>query len=158
MNMRDTLRGIASLAMLAALALPAYTCDGYVAPNGQTVTSIPKGADSAAFRPTRIAHYPIENTTPSNEDFWWAVIPYAWPVAWLGLRRPRRIARHRATLAMTQAFLAVATGYLTLYAYTWGEWASGAYVVLGALSVLLGDALYDVWTVIRTRRAMVPAG
>ena len=144
--------------MLAALALPAYTCHGYVAPNGQTFTSIPRGADSAAFRPTEIAHYPMEGVTPSDAEFWTAIFLYAWPLAWLGLRQSRRIARHRTTAAIVQALLAFAASYLILYAATWGKWASGAYVVLGALSILLGDALYDVWTIIRTRRATVPAG
>jgi hypothetical protein len=154
---RNVLRGIASLAMLAALALPAYTCSGYVAPNGQIFTGIPTGADSAAFRPTQIAHYPMEGVTPSDAETWWVIFAYGWPVAWLGLRRSRRIARHRATLAITQGLLAVAAGFL-IFGSMMGKLASGTYVALGALSILLGDALYDLWTIIRTRRATVPAG
>jgi hypothetical protein len=62
-----------------------------------------------------------------------------------------------ASLAITQGLLAVAAGFL-IFGSMMGKLASGTYVALGALSILLGDALYDLWTIIRTRRATVPAG
>src|SRR5690242_12901775 len=124
--MRSLLRTIASLAMLASLALPLYTCHGYVAPDGHAVSGVPTGADSAAHRPTRIAHYPLEAPSPSELSFWVGLLAYAWPMLLLVIARSRRVQRHRMTLAVVRALMAIASGYVILFAMMWGDWAIGA--------------------------------
>ena len=125
---------IASALLLISLALPAYTCVGYEAPDGTTVTWIPPGADSADYAPTRITHYFIEVWSPEKWEFWVTVLAFTWPLGLLLLRRQRSL---RGALWWVEPACALLAGWFIVVSASWGRLAAGAYMALGANSSLL---------------------
>ena len=144
MSVRN-LRRLAAGILLLSLALPSFTCAGYVAPDGSRVGSIPTGADSAAYRPARVPHYALKVWTPREAGFWIALLAFTWPVAMLALRRRRPDTRLSRWLWWTEPVCAIAGGWLIWGIATLGRPASGTYVELGATAMLLAVWVMEAW-------------
>jgi hypothetical protein len=63
---------------------------------------------------------------------------------------PRR--KSRAGVGDLQGLLVVVSAELILYELDFGDWAVGAYIVLVAEVILLGDAAVAVWLLRREKR------
>ena len=145
MNSFVRARAVAALLLVATLSLPAYTCDGYRAPDGEIVLAIPAGADSAAYTPTPIPHRPIEELEVTNPKFWLVLLTYFWPLALVGvrLRWPAR-QRHWLMVAMEIALPPLSVWFI-LVVVVLGELAYGAVLSVVALTALWLLTLGEVW-------------
>jgi hypothetical protein len=130
------IKQVAAALLVLSLALPAYTCSGYVAPDGSTVSEVPPGANPAAYTPTRIPHYAIEKWAPTEGRFWLAILAFGWPIPLLLLQR-RSTARTSPWLWRAEPICALAAGWFIVVSASVGRLASGTYVALGATAALL---------------------
>ena len=129
----DRLKTVATLALVASLTLPAYTCPGYVAPDGKLVTEIPKGGDSSQYRPTEIPHYPLQGKLDVTAiDFWYTIIVYGWPLPMLAARWRRRRTTPDRWLRRAEPILAAGSCLAIYRLANVGTLAVGTYVALGA--------------------------
>ena len=150
-------RLIAAVALLLSVALPSYTCSGYVGPDGRTVTSIPSGTDSAQYRGTRIRHYPLQDVDVT--DIWdvvgtfFVILTFVWPVPFLFYRRRRGPTPPHRGLISAEAVLAVASAYWIYVLASIGRLAIGTYIALAADAVLLASSLAELWMRFRQRGA-----
>ena len=138
------MRGAACLALALSLALPAYTCAGYIAPDGSLVTQLPHGADSSRYHPTRIKHYPLQRHSPTSSPYWpassplwYTLLAFLWWVPVLGARALRPRSRTAVALRWTEPPLAIASGVAIWMQASVGRPASGTYVALTANTALL---------------------
>ena len=150
------IREIAAFALLLALALPSYTCAGYVAPDGSKVTEIPRGADSARYTPTRIVHHPLDDQHITDSGLWVAVVAFGWPIPILVYRRRRKALAPSGRLAATEIVVALGSGYVIYAMASVGRLAVGTYLALSADAVLLGCALAEARSARRLRRGRSP--
>ena len=146
----SVLRRVAAGLLLLSLALPSYTCAGYVAPDGSKVGSIPAGADSATYQPTRLPHYALKVWTPREAGFWIVLLAFSWPIPILALRR-RPGTRLSRWLWWVEPVCAIAGGWLIWQIATLGRPASGTYVALAATAILLGAWVTEAWRAWATR-------
>ena len=146
----SVLRRVAAGLLLLSLALPSFTCAGYVAPDGSKVGSIPTGADSAAYKPARLPHYALKVWTPREAGFWIALLAFTWPIPMLALRR-RPDSRLSRWLWWVEPLCAIAAGWLIWQIATLGQPASGTYVALTATATLLGVWVMEAWRAWATR-------
>ena len=150
---RQRIREIAAAVLLLALALPAYTCAGYVAPDGSKVTDIPKGADSAQYLATRISYYPLHDKHATDVGLWVTILAFTWPIPLVAYRRRRRDTPQSGRLAGVEIVIAVASAYF-IYGYAAvGRLAVGTYLALATNVALLSCALADARNAWRARRA-----
>ncbi len=126
----------AAVLLLAAIALPQYTCARYHGPDGAVWDAIPPGADSSAYHPFRESHYAVEAFGFTRWETWVTIAAFAWPLA-LAVARPRLPARLGRVIWWFEPALAVISGYLILLFSSLGDRAVGAYLAVGALAVLL---------------------
>lgn len=147
------IREIAAFALLLALTLPSYTCDGYVAPDGNKVTDIPRGADSAQYKATQINHYPLGDKHVTDSGLWAAVVAFGWPIPILVYRRRRKTLTPSGRLAATEIVVALGSGYVIYAMASVGRLAVGTYLALSADAVLLSCALAEARSALRLRRA-----
>ena len=136
----------AALLLALCIALPSYTCPGYVAPDGTVVSSIPDAADSAAYQSTRIAHYPLEDRGPTDGWFWITVAAFGWPLPILLLRRYRPRSAPARFLTAAEPVLALGSGYLIYAMASMGRPAFGTWLALAA-----NGAMLAVWLAERLR-------
>ena len=139
----DRVRVGAALLLLACLALPAYTCDGHVGPDGTKVTAIPGDADSASSHAARIPHYPLEGPRGS---LWLTVLAFSWPVPFFIYRYRRAPARVARWVLWLQPMVALPSGFFILTMALMGRPAYGTYLALAADAVLLADGVAEAWT------------
>lgn len=152
MNWIQRVRLLAAAALLLSLGLPAYTCSGYVGPDNVRVAHIPSGADASQYRPTQVAHYPLENQGPGELDFWHILFLYGWPIpllAWELWRRHTGRAFH-----IIAALLALFSAW-EISVRAFGDWASGTYLAVASNGVLLVLAAVPLWRAVVARRHMV---
>jgi hypothetical protein len=153
MNTRR-IREVAAFALLIALALPSYTCAGYVAPDGSKVTDIPSGADSTQYKATRINHHPLDDPDVTDVWLWVAIVAFGWPIPLLVYRRRRRTLSPSGRLAGIEIVAALGSGYVIYAVASFrGRPAVGTYAALAANAVLLGCALPNVRSALRLHRA-----
>ena len=131
------LKVLAAVLLALSLTLPAYTCAGYVAPDGEKVGSIPRGADSSAYQATKIPHWALESPNPRDTGFWLAVLAFTWPLPLLALRARRPQARLTRWLWWAEPALAVGSGYVVWAIGAIGDPAIGTYVALAANAALI---------------------
>ncbi|MGH7655918.1 MAG: hypothetical protein ACREN6_14775 [Gemmatimonadaceae bacterium] len=74
------MRTVLSVALALTLALPATTCAGYRAPNGELVSTIPQGADSSKYVAAKIPHRPLEDFSVKELSSWLTLVAYLWPL------------------------------------------------------------------------------
>lgn len=144
------MRGALAVLLAATLALPAYTCSGYRAPNGELVNAIPAGVDSTGYVATDVPHRPIEDFQISEPWPWLTLLAYSWPLLLVGAAslRPR----------FAQSWMASVLGMALPLASAWwiyslvisGSIAYGGVLSLGALGALW---LIAVWEAFARRRA-----
>jgi hypothetical protein len=77
------MRSVLSVALALTLALPATTCAGYRAPNGELVSTIPQGADSSKYVAAKIPHRPLDDFSVKELSSWLTLVAYLWPLALL---------------------------------------------------------------------------
>jgi hypothetical protein len=141
---RDRVKIVASLLLLVSLALPAYTCEGYVGPRGTEVSFIPRDANPAEYHAVRIAHYPLEGQHFADVWFWLTILTFAWPLPFLLYRR-RRAPVGRWVIWAEPVF-ALASGFFVYYWSLLGRFAVGTYLALVANAVLLGTGASEAWS------------
>lgn len=138
------LKSVAALALVASLTLPAYTCPGYVAPDGKVVTEIPKGGDSSRYRPTRISHYPLQGRLDvADVDFWYTIVVYGWPLPIVAYRWRRRRTTTSRWLRFVEPVLAAGSSVAIYRLASVGELAVGTYVALGANVAYMAGWLWE---------------
>ena len=131
------LKLIAAVLLIAAAALPQYTCVQYRAPDGALWQSIPPGADSSRYERVVERHYAFEEFAPGRPESWLTVIAFAWPVAVIAVRtRTRRPALNRV-LWWLEPLLAVGSGYLILLFSSFGQRAIGSWTGVAACLLYL---------------------
>ena len=132
-------RSILSALLLLSLALPAYTCAGYRAPDGAVVNAIPRGADSASYVPVDIPHRPLEQFDATEARSWATLLAYLWPLLLLAATRWRpKFAAHWTSSLLAFA-LPIASAFWIYTAVVIGTVAYGAvvsYLVISALWLL----------------------
>ena len=144
------LKRLATALLLLSLALPSYTCSGYVGPDGRRVGEIPTGADRAAYQPARVPHYALESYTPGEVGFWVVLLAFTWPIPILILRR-REMTRLSRWLWWAEPVCAIAAGWLIWAIATLGRPAIGTYLALGATGILVLAWLAEARRVWRAR-------
>ncbi len=142
-------RSVATILLASALALPAYTCDGYRTPQGELVGSIPAGADSATFTRARVPHRPIQQFDPTEFSEWLTLLAYTWPILVLGLRLRGKPVRLERALHWGELLCAPAAALVIYYVAATGEVAYGSYLAWAANTTLFGVAILEF----RRRRA-----
>lgn len=140
------IRMAATLVLLACLALPSYSCERYIGPDGGTVDHIPAGEDPAQYRDARIYHYPLEMATQGPVQGLAIVLAFTWPVAILVYRRRRSPENVSRWILWLSALLAVASGFVVLLGASFGRPATGTYLALIANLVLLADGAAEALT------------
>ena len=138
------IRLVAALVLASALTMPAYTCSGYAAPDGTLVSSIPSGADSAAYRPAQVPHRPLDGFELRSLDSWTTLLAFIWPFPLLLLRaraKGRVLVRIVRWSAPPLALLS--SGVIWWNANT-GNVAYGTFVAVGANVILLAIAIGDL--------------
>ena len=138
-------RTAAALLLALCLALPSYTCPGYIGPDGSVVSSIPDDADSAVYRATRIPHYPLEDRSPADSWFWLTLLAFGWPIPILVLRRMKPAATATRVLSAAEPVLALASGYLIYAMASMGRPAIGTWLALTSNGALLAGWLSERW-------------
>ena len=150
----------AAVLLALCLALPSYTCPGYIGPDGSVVSSIPDDADSAVYRATRIPHYPLEGRSLADGWLWVTLLAFGWPIPILILRRTHPSTSATRTLAAAEPVLALASGYLIYAMASMGRPAIGTWLALASNGALLMAWLSERWRSRareRPREAMVQA-
>lgn len=145
MSSSNRVRAPAAILLALCLALPSYTCPGFLGPDGTTVSSIPDGADSAAYRATRIPHYPLEERSPSESWFWVTLLAFGWPLPILLLRRLKPESTPTRVLSAAEPVLALASGYLIYAMASMGRPAIGTWLALTANGAILVSWLAERW-------------
>ena len=145
MSSSSRVRAPAAILLALCLALPSYTCPGFIAPDGTTVSSIPDGADSAAFRVTRIPHYPLEDRSPSESWFWVTLLAFGWPLPILLLRRLKPEAAPTRVLDAAEPVLALGSGWVIYAMASMGRPAIGTWLALSANGAILVIWLAERW-------------
>lgn len=130
------MRTAAALVLLATLTLPAYTCDGYRAPNGELVDKIPAGADSASYSAAEVPHRPIEHVDVASVQFWLRLVAYTWALALLGLRMLWPAHRNAAPLVVLELLLPLVGAWIILSIVVAGDTAYGTVIALSATALL----------------------
>ena len=144
------MRGALAVLLAATLALPAYTCSGYRAPDGELVSTIPAGVDSAGYVATQVPHRPIEDFEIADPWPWLTLLAYAWPLLLFGAESLRpRFAQGRVATALGIS-LPLASAWWIYSLVISGRIAYGAVISLAALAGLWGIA---VWEALARRRA-----
>lgn len=136
-------RALATILLASALALPAYTCDGYRSPQGELVESIPAGADSAAYAPAQIPHRPIQPFDPTELNDWVRLLAYTWPILVLGLRLRGRPARLDRVLHWTELLCAPASALGVYSIAETGRVAYGSYIAFAAIATLFAVTILE---------------
>ena len=131
------LRFLAAALLAFSLALPSYTCDGYQAPSGEKVESIPDGADAGEYTAVQIPHYVLEKPDLDDFDFWIAIFAFTWPLPWLALRARYPDARITRWLRWSEPPLAVGSAWFIYMVGNIGRPAVGTYVALTANAALV---------------------
>jgi hypothetical protein len=143
-------RTIATILLASALALPAYTCDGYRSPQGELVESIPADADSAGYTPARIPHRPIGEFDATELSEWLTLLAYTWPILILGMRLRGRPARLERAMHWAELICAPAAAVMIYYVAATGKIAYGTYLAWAANATLFAAAIAEF---LRRRRA-----
>ena len=138
-------RTLATIVLALCLALPSYTCPGYIGPDGTTASSIPDDADSAAYSATRIPHYPLEDRSPLDAWFWVTLVAFGWALPLLALRTVRPDSRTTRVLDAAEPVLALASGYLIYAMASMGRPAIGTWLALGANGTILVSWIAARW-------------
>ena len=138
----DRVKTGAALLLLACLALPAYTCDGYAGPFGIKVDKIPSEANPADYHPVRIPHYPLEGSR-STAYLCVVILAFSWPVPFFIYRRLR--APVPRWVLWLEPFVALPSSLFILEESMFGRPAYGTYLALAANLVLLADGVAEVW-------------
>jgi hypothetical protein len=132
------LKLIAAVLLLAALALPQYTCARFRAPDGGVWSQMPANADSSQYQPFTERHYALENFDPANVVMWLTILAFGWPLAVFGVRRRAGKGRVSAGLWWLEPLLAAGSGYFIFALSSLGTRAIGAYLGLGACLLYIG--------------------
>jgi len=150
------LRAALAFVLVATLALPAYTCDGYRDSAGKLVESIPSGADSAAYTPTKVPHRPIETLDLTAGRTWLILATYLWPLAVVGVLAWRPRVRGRWPFMAVELVLVCASAWIIQWVVVIGDIAYGAVVSLVALGLMAAVAVADFVMHRKSMRASAP--
>jgi hypothetical protein len=140
------IRGVLGLLLAMSLALPAYTCSGYRAPDGKLVSTIPVGADSSAYVATDVPHRPLEKFDATAIGSWLTVFAYLWPLLLLAAEAWRPPFGRHWVASFLGLSLPAASAWWICNAVVWGHIAYGAVlslVVLGGLWLVALRELLD---------------
>lgn len=149
-------RAVFALVLAATLALPAYTCDGYRAPDGSLVDAVPAGADSTEYVAAQVPHRPIEDFDAASLESWSTLSLYLWPLLVVAALLVRDHWRGSWPLLAVELVLPPVSAWIMLNAVILGDIAYGAAISLVSLTLLWIIGVVDF--VILRRRGPAAAG
>ncbi len=140
------LRLLGAFLLLGALALPQSTCAGYRAPNGEFVTTIPRGASTDAYQPTIRRDYAFDRVHAADPGSWLAVAVFLWPFPLMAIAARARSERLRAYICVASPVLALIAGCsIWVSAGLFATPALGAYVAIAGLGVFFAASVVELW-------------
>ena len=143
------IRALLALVLVATLALPAYTCEGYRAPDGALVDEVPAGADSSAYVAAEVPHRPLEDFDARTLTAWGKLSLYLWPLFVVAALFARHGWRGSKPLLAVEAVLPPVSAWFLLNAVVVGDIAYGAVISLISLTALWIVGFVDF---VRSRR------